>query len=71
MYYHLTKYQRIELGILLRASVSLRQAARLLGVHHATLSRELRRNPPVQTKQRYHPGDAQRRTDRRQAEMPS
>jgi IS30 family transposase len=65
MYTHLTKYQRIELGVLLRAGVSLRSAAQLLVVHHMTLSRELRRNPPVQTKQRYHAGDAHRRTQAR------
>ena len=65
MYTHLTKYQRIELGGLLRAGVSLRTAARLLSVSHSTLSRELRRNPPVQAKQRYHAGDAQRKTQAR------
>ena len=62
MYTHLTKYQRIELGILLRAGVSLRAAAQLLAIHHSTLSREIRRNPPVQAKQRYHAGDAHRQT---------
>ncbi len=61
MYTHLTKHQRIELGILLKAGVSLRGAARLLGVHHSSISRELHRNPPVRTNQRYHPGDAHRR----------
>ena len=65
MYTHLTKYQRIELGVLLRAGVSLRSAAQLLGIHHTTLSREIRRNPPVQSKQRYHAGDAHRRTQAR------
>jgi len=62
MYTHLTKYQRIELGILLRAGVSLRAAAQLLAIHHSTLSREIRRNLPVQAKQRYHAGDAHRQT---------
>ena len=58
MYSHLNKQQRIELGILLRTGLSLRHIAVLLGVHHSTLSRELKRNPPVRREQRYHPGDA-------------
>lgn len=44
MHSHLTKQTRIQLGILLRAGVSLRGAAKLLGVHHSSLSGELRRN---------------------------
>lgn len=44
MHSHLTKQTRIQLGILLRAGVSLRGAAKLFGVHHSSLSRELRRN---------------------------
>jgi IS30 family transposase len=65
MYTHLTKQTRIELGVLLRADLSLREAAKLLSVHHTTLSRELQRNQPVQAKQRYHPGDAHRSTKAR------
>jgi IS30 family transposase len=65
MYSHLTKETRIKFSALLLAGLSLRRAAKLLGVHHATLSRELRRNPPVRAGTRYHPGDAHRQTDRR------
>lgn len=63
MHFHLTKETRIKFSALLLAGLSLRRAATLLGIHHTTLSRELRRNPPVQTRQRYHPGDAQRSTN--------
>lgn len=63
---HLTKETRIKFSALLLAGFSLRQAAQLLGVHHTTLSRELRRNPAVLQRNRYHPGDAHRKTkDRR------
>jgi len=65
MYYHLTKETRIKFSALLMAGLSLRQAAKLLGVHHTTLSRELRLNRPVQDNLRYHPGDAHRRTKAR------
>lgn len=61
MYYHLTKEKRIALSTLLRAGFSLRKIATQLRVHHSTLSRELKRNPPVRSSQRYHPGDAHRR----------
>lgn len=62
MPYHLKLKQRTELAVLLRAGYSLRRAARLLGVHHSTLSRELSRNAntklaPVSG---YHAGDAHR-----------
>jgi IS30 family transposase len=66
MYSHLTKETRIKLSALLLAGFSLRRAALLLGHHHSTLSRELRRNPPVMAeRQRYHPGDAHRKTQAR------
>lgn len=66
MYSHLTKETRIKFSALLLAGFSLRQAAQLLGVHHATLSRELRRNPPVRRdRNRYHPGDAHRKAKTR------
>jgi len=61
MYSHLTKETRIKFSALLLAGCSLRQAAKLLGIHHTTLSRELRRNAAVRSSQRYHPGDAQRK----------
>lgn len=64
MYTHLTKYQRIELAVLLRAGFSLRSAAKLLGVHHASLSRELARNRSTNgrgSQSGYHAGDAQRK----------
>jgi IS30 family transposase len=66
MYSHLTKETRIKFSALLLAGLSLRRAARLLGIHHTTLSRELRRNPPVRCERnRYHPGDAHRKTQAR------
>lgn len=42
--HQLTKYQRNELAALRRAGLSMRAAARLLGVHHTTISRELARH---------------------------
>jgi IS30 family transposase len=65
MHYHLTKETRIKFSALLLAGLSLRQAAKLLGIHHTTLSRELRRNTPVRSGYRYHPGDAHRKTQAR------
>jgi transposase, IS30 family len=65
MHSHITKETRIKFSAFLLAGFSLRQAAKLLGVNHTTLSRELRRNPAVFERNRYHPGDAQRRTARR------
>jgi IS30 family transposase len=45
MYYHLTQDQRIELGALLSGNRhSLREIAKLLGYHHSTISREIRRH---------------------------
>lgn len=44
MYYHITQKQRIELSLLLRLGNSMRATARILGVSHSTLSRELQRN---------------------------
>lgn len=44
--HQLTQYQRHELGALLSGNKhSLREIARLLGVHHSTISRELKRHP--------------------------
>ena len=67
MHYHLKLKQRTELGVLLRAGLSLREIARLLGVHHSTLSRELARNPSTRPNKisGYHALDAQRHTLRR------
>lgn len=65
MYSHLTKETRIKFSALLLAGLSLRRAAKLLGTHHTTLSRELRRNPPVRRSCQYHPGDAHRKTTAR------
>ena len=68
MHSHLTKQTRIELAVLLRADLSLRAAARLLGVHHTTLVRELQRNQ-ARGKQAavagYHARDAQLQTSQR------
>jgi transposase, IS30 family len=44
-YHQLTKYQRNELAALRRAGLSMRQTAHVIGVHHSTVSRELRRHP--------------------------
>jgi transposase, IS30 family len=44
-HHQLTKYQRNELGALRRAGLSMRATARIIGVHHSTISRELRRYP--------------------------
>jgi len=43
--HQLTKYQRNELGALRRAGLSMRATATVIGVHHSTVSRELRRYP--------------------------
>ncbi len=68
MHSHITKQTRIELAVLLRAGLSLRASARLLGVHHTSLVRELQRNQ-VRGNQAsvagYHARDAQRQTKQR------
>jgi len=68
MHSHITKQTRIELAVLLRAGLSLRASARILGVHHTSLVRELRRNQ-VRGKQAavagYHARDAQLQTKAR------
>lgn len=43
-YTHLTRDQRVELGALWRAGHKQAQIARLLGMHRATIGREIRRN---------------------------
>ena len=43
-YHQLTQYQRHELAALRRAGLSMRATARIVGVHHSTVSRELRRH---------------------------
>lgn len=43
-YTHLTHEDRIQMALLRRLGHSLRSIARTLGKHHATISRELRRN---------------------------
>lgn len=60
MHIHITKETRIKFSALLMAGLSIRACARILGVHHTSLSRELHRNPPTQSNCRYHPGDAHR-----------
>lgn len=45
MYHHITRDERVALAALKRAGHSLRDIAKGLGVHHSTLSREMRRNP--------------------------
>lgn len=69
MYTHLKRDQRIALAALLRAGYSKRSAAREIGVHHATICRELARNPIAQGK--YHAGhaDAMARIRRKKARM--
>jgi len=65
MHIHLTKETRIKFSALLMTGMSLRAIARLLNVHHSTLSRELQRNPATRSNYRYHPGDAQRHAKQR------
>lgn len=67
MYSHLSKQQRIEFGTLRRVGLSLRATARLLGVSHTTLSRELRRHPSSRPNAAsgYHASDAHRRAEAR------
>ncbi len=67
MHTHLNKEQRSGLSFLLREGYSLREAARVLGVSHSTLSRELRRNGSRRTESGYHAGDAQRKVRERRA----
>jgi IS30 family transposase len=47
--HQLTKYQRNELAALRRAGLSMRATATVIGVHHTTVSRELRRYPSSNT----------------------
>jgi len=61
MHIHITKETRIKFSALLLAGLSLREVAKLLQLHHTTLSRELRRNPPVMAIKRYDPGDTHRK----------
>jgi len=68
MHSHITKETRIKFSALLMAGFSLRSAAKLLDIHHSSLSRELRRNRPSASGQRYHPGDAHRKARRRRSE---
>jgi len=65
MYYHLTKETRIKFSALLMTGLSLRQVAKLLGVHHTTLSRELKRNKSTRVNCRYHSADAHRKASSR------
>lgn len=65
MHYHLTKETRIKFSALLMAGLSLRQAAKLLGVHHTTLSRELKYNKPTSSIFKYRPDDAHRKAKSR------
>ena len=44
MYHHVRREERVALATLLRAGYTLRSIATELGLHHSTLSRELRRN---------------------------
>ena len=67
MHSHITKQTRIELAVLLRADLSLRASAQLLGVHHSSLVRELARNQARGKQARlsgYHARDAQLQTNR-------
>jgi IS30 family transposase len=61
MHTHITKDTRIKFRALLLADFSLREAAKLLQVHHTSLSRELERNPEIHDRKRYDPGDAHKK----------
>lgn len=43
-YHQLTQTNRIEIAVLCRSGLSYRQVAKQLGIHHSTVSRELRRH---------------------------
>lgn len=43
-YHQLTQTNRIEIAVLFRSGLSYRQVARQLGIHHSTVSREIRRH---------------------------
>lgn len=65
MHSHINLNTRIKFSALLMTGMSLRSCAKLLGVSHTTLVRELKRNPPTKTKEvirSYHAGDANRQT---------
>lgn len=57
MYHHVTRDHRIALSALLRAGHSRADAARNLGVHRSTITREIRRNARIDG---YHAGHANR-----------
>ncbi|TYO98426.1 helix-turn-helix protein [Geothermobacter ehrlichii] len=65
-YTHLTSEERFSLELLLLAGLSLRKIARILGRHHTTISREIRRN--TGTNGIYCSLTAQRSADRRRAQ---
>lgn len=56
MYHHITRDKRVALAALLRAGYSQRQAAKELGVHQSSVSRELGRNAEAGTA--YHSAQA-------------
>ena len=62
MYSHLSREQRLELAVLRREGLSLRQIAGRLSVAPSTVSRELRRNDSARVQNGCHAGDAQRRS---------
>jgi len=62
----LTHINRIELAILLKEGLSIRQIARAIGVHHSTICRELARNKTA-NRVGYHAGQAHRWTVMRRA----
>jgi transposase, IS30 family len=63
MYQHIMRDQRVALAALLRAGHSQAEAARILGVHPGTVSRELRRN--ARSPGSYHAWNADLRATRR------
>jgi IS30 family transposase len=59
-YRQLTESQRYQIYALLKLDLSCRKIADIIGVHHTTVSRELRRN---HVSRYYNPGLAQGTTD--------
>ena len=65
MHTHTIKDTRIKFSAQLLAGLSLRESAKLPGVHHTSLSRELRRNPAVHNRKDMIWGDVNRKTKTR------
>ena len=61
-YTHLTQHQRYQIAALLKANVTQKLIAEIVGVHRSTISREIRRN---RGRRGYRPAQAHRQADAR------